>query len=159
MSSLPLLGYAPAVLAQYNDCLMEDGYGRGGTSLYGETSTNLHCLSPPGSPLSETGAFVLKPTAVFDDRSTLNLQFFWQSGREREWPGHLDLLTALPSTRNLDSANDSLLFSNKKRIRLGQTFTMVTYQPRLCPLLASSCGRCNGFAVGYHITKQRAKVW
>lgn len=102
--------------------------------LYGETASNLLCLSPLASALWDVGAFALKPVSLSGNGCVLTLQFFWQNERKSDWSSQVSLLTAPQSTRNLDGAYDSWLLHGNERIQSGQIFTVVTDEPVLCPL-------------------------
>ncbi|RFU32116.1 hypothetical protein B7463_g4209, partial [Scytalidium lignicola] len=56
--------------------------------MYGETGSNLLCLSPLANAVWDAGAYTLKPISVSEDGSTLTLRIFWQNEREPYEPAH-----------------------------------------------------------------------
>jgi hypothetical protein len=94
---------------------------------------NLLTLSRDAHASWNRGAFALKPISVYNDNSTLKVQFFWQKKQEDTQPT-ISLLTTPFSTENLDhnkGAVDSSIIRlfnihTQKPIKSGEFFELQT---------------------------------
>ncbi|KAL3442533.1 hypothetical protein BJX65DRAFT_312710 [Aspergillus insuetus] len=106
--------------------------------------SNLMCLSADLKQMWASGIFALKPLAYNQDRTQLEVQFFWQPRPGHSINQNIPLLTRPSSTRDLpglvedDVVQTGSAFLNVRsewqKIMSGQRFTFTTPDPIKLPL-------------------------
>ncbi|CEL02822.1 hypothetical protein ASPCAL03985 [Aspergillus calidoustus] len=106
--------------------------------------SNLMCLSADLKQMWALGIFALKPLAYSEDRTQLEVQFFWQPRPGHSINHHIPLLTRPSSSRDLpglvedDVVQTGSAFLNVRsewqKIMSGQRFTFTTPDPIKLPL-------------------------
>lgn len=105
-----------------------------------ERVDNLITLSKAAHVYWNRGAFALKPVSMYDNNTTLKVQFFWQK-KQNDTQATINLLTTPSSTENLDQ-NEGAFDYGKTRlhdykdgwIKSGQIFELKTTDPIQKPL-------------------------
>ncbi|KAL3468473.1 hypothetical protein BJX64DRAFT_246030 [Aspergillus heterothallicus] len=102
------------------------------------------CLSADLQQMWASGIFALKPLGYSDNRTKLEVQFFWQPRPSHSIDQHIPLLTRPRSSRDLPGViTDDVLqtgsaFLNDRsewqKIMSGQRFTITTPDPDKLPL-------------------------
>ncbi|RFU29201.1 hypothetical protein B7463_g7144, partial [Scytalidium lignicola] len=103
------------------------------SDIYGENPSNMLCLNPLANAMWNIGTFAFKPVSISEDKKVLTMQFFWQAERGQDM-ADIDLLTAPPSTQDLDSAYSCWLAYGDERMKSGRIVTMTTNDPVAFPL-------------------------
>jgi hypothetical protein len=86
-------------------------FPRGPSESGGERVDNLITLSKVAHIYWNRGAFALKPMSVYDNNTTLKVQFFWQK-KQNDTQATISLLTTPLSTEDLDRNEGAFDYGN-----------------------------------------------